>query len=55
MILKVIILFLVGVGILAMFGKLKFPSQKRLAAARCKSCGRLKIGTGPCDCGRGEG
>ena len=55
MILKVVILFLVGMGVLAMFGKLKFPGQKRLAAARCKSCGRLKIGTGPCGCGSGKG
>jgi hypothetical protein len=38
-----------------MFGKLKFPGKKRLDAARCASCGRFNIGTGPCACGKGKG
>ena len=42
-------------GVLAMFGKLKFPGKKRLDAARCSSCGRFNIGTGPCACGKGKG
>ena len=55
MILKVIILFLVGMGVLAMFGKLKLPRAPRLGAAKCKSCGRFRIGRGPCPCGGGRG
>ena len=55
MILKVVVLFLVGMGVLAMFGKLRFPGQKQLAAARCKSCGKFNLGSGPCACGNGKG
>jgi hypothetical protein len=55
MILKIVVLFLVGMGVLALFGKLKFPGKKRLDAARCASCGRFNIGTGPCACGKGKG
>ena len=50
MILKVVILFLVGMGVLAMFGKLRFPGQRRLSAMKCRKCGRYRIGKGPCDC-----
>ena len=39
----------------AMFGRLRFPGQKRLAAARCPRCGRFRLGKGPCACGKGEG
>ncbi|WP_204115647.1 hypothetical protein [Shimia biformata] len=52
MILKVVVLFLIGMGVLAMFGKLSFPGQKRLSSAKCPSCGRYRIGRGPCACGR---
>jgi len=55
MILKVVVLFLVGMGVLAMFGKLKLPGVQRLASAKCKSCGRYKIGRGPCNCTKGGG
>ncbi|MDX5381377.1 MAG: hypothetical protein LPJ92_00120 [Rhodobacterales bacterium] len=55
MILKTVVLFLVGMGVLAMFGKLKFPGQKRLQSARCPSCGRYRIGRGPCSCGHKKG
>ena len=55
MILKVVVLFLVGMGVLAMFGKLRFPGQKQLTAARCKSCGKFNLGSGPCACGKGKG
>jgi hypothetical protein len=54
-ILKVVVLFLVGMGVLAMFGKLRFPGQKQLAAARCKSCGKFNLSSGPCACGKGKG
>ncbi|WP_204362808.1 hypothetical protein [Litorivita pollutaquae] len=55
MIFKIVTLFLVGMGVLAMFGKARFPGQKRLAAARCSKCGRYRIGKGPCGCGKNKG
>jgi len=54
-ILKIVSLFLVAMAVLAMFGKLRFPGQKKLASARCPRCGRFRIGKGPCDCGYGRG
>lgn len=50
MILKVVVLFLVGMGVLAMFGKLSFPGKRQIEARKCPSCGRFKIGKGPCPC-----
>ena len=50
---KVVALFLVFMVVLAMFGKFRFPGQARLAEAKCKACGRFRIGKGPCACGRG--
>ncbi|WP_319826168.1 hypothetical protein [Thalassovita sp.] len=54
MVLKVVILFLVGMGVLAMFGKLSLPGQKKLMSNRCPNCGRFKIGKGPCPCRKGD-
>ncbi|MEC7259002.1 MAG: hypothetical protein VXW58_14410 [Pseudomonadota bacterium] len=53
MILKIVVLFLVGMGVLAMFGKLRLPGAKRLGSARCPRCNRYRIGKGPCACGHG--
>jgi hypothetical protein len=52
---KVISLFLLGMAVLALFGRLRLPfgrggSTRRLAASRCDRCGKPKIGAGPCDC-----
>lgn len=52
MVIKIILLFLIGMGVLAMVGKLRFPGQDRLASAKCRGCGRYRIGKGPCSCGR---
>jgi len=52
MLLKVMALFLVFMAVLAMFGKFRFPGQDKLAAAKCKGCGRYRIGKGNCSCGR---
>jgi hypothetical protein len=52
MMLKIVALFLVFIAILGMFGKLRFPGQKRLAQAKCPKCGRYRIGKGPCSCGK---
>lgn len=51
MLMKVMALFLAGMVVLAMFGKLRYPGQKRLQALKCKGCGRYRIGRGPCSCG----
>lgn len=47
---KIVILFLVFIAVLAMFGKLRIPGAKRLASAKCRKCGRYRIGKGPCPC-----
>ncbi|WP_169961458.1 hypothetical protein [Oceaniglobus indicus] len=52
---KVVSLFLIGMLVLAMFGKLRFPGQKRLQSMKCERCGRYRIGSGPCACGKGKG
>ena len=53
-IVKIVILFLVFMVVMAMFGKFRFPGQQRLASARCKNCGRFRLGKGPCDCRKGK-
>jgi len=50
---KIVILFLVFMGVLAMFGKLHWLGGKRLTKAKC-DCGRYRIGKGPCACGRSK-
>jgi hypothetical protein len=54
---KVISLFLVGMVILALFGRLRMPrgkrkSPRRLSVERCARCGKPLIGKGPCECGK---
>lgn len=53
MIVKIVFLFLIFMGVLAMFGRLRFPGQKKLASRKCPNCGRYRIGKGPCSCGKG--
>lgn len=60
---KVVTFFLIGIIVLAMFGKLRLPGNllgrrprrgkgpQVLDARKCPRCGRHVIGTGPCDCG----
>jgi hypothetical protein len=55
LIFKIVTLFLVFMGVLAMFGKITLPGQKRLQSAKCRGCGRYRIGKGPCACGHGKG
>lgn len=58
-IIKIVTLFLIFIGVLAMFGKLRLPGgplgRKMLGNRKCPSCGRYKIGKGPCPCGRDRG
>ena len=53
MLIKVAAGFLVFMAVLAILGKWRFPGQDRLANAKCRACGRYRIGKGPCACGRG--
>jgi hypothetical protein len=50
MILKIVSLFLIGMVVLGMFGKLRLPKVKALDARRCAKCGSFKIGKSPCVC-----
>jgi len=52
MIIKIVFLFLIGILVLAMFGRLRFPGQRRLESRKCPKCGRYRIGKGPCSCGK---
>ena len=55
MILKIVTLFLIGMAVLAMFGRLRLPKvgRPRLSAKKCPHCGAPRIGRGPCACGKG--
>jgi len=50
MILKFVTFFLIGMMVLALFGRFRFPGQKKLESMKCPRCGRYRIGKGPCDC-----
>ncbi|MDA5093351.1 hypothetical protein O2N63_04545 [Aliiroseovarius sp. KMU-50] len=58
MVIKIVVLFLVAMGVLAMFGKLRYPGQKRVEAMKCPRCGRFLLGKSAkkngCDC-KGKG
>ena len=47
---KIITLFLVGMMVLAFFGKLRYPGQKKIESMKCPKCGRFRIGSGRCPC-----
>lgn len=53
MIIKAVTLFLIGIAVLAMFGRFRVPGAGRLSAGKCSRCGRYRIGKGPCSCGKG--
>jgi len=53
MIIKVVSIFLVGMIVLAMFGKLRFPGQGKLNPRRCGKCGKFLIGASQCRCDKG--
>lgn len=59
MIVKIVSLFLIGMAVLAMFGRLRLPGPGgrkiafgRSKSAKCPQCGRHRIGSGPCPCGK---
>jgi hypothetical protein len=56
---KVVTFFLIGMMVLALFGKLRLPSLPKIkrgktieAAGKCNKCGAYKIGNKPCVCGK---
>ncbi|ABV92387.1 hypothetical protein Dshi_0641 [Dinoroseobacter shibae DFL 12 = DSM 16493] len=56
MMIKAVTIFLVGMAILAMFGKLRLPYIGRVSLkkpVKCKSCGRYLLSSDPCSCGKG--
>ncbi len=60
MIVKVATFFLIGMAVLAMFGRLRWPggaNRKGLPRPRvCPDCGRYNLRGGPCrHCGEGRG
>jgi hypothetical protein len=58
MLVKAVIVFLAVMAVIAWIGaalgKLRLPgtSARRLGDKFCPSCGRPRIGKGPCPCGR---
>ena len=52
MIVKIVFFFLAFMAVLAMFGKLRVPGQKRLQALKCSKCGSYRIGKSGCACGK---
>jgi len=62
---KIVTFFLIGIAVLAMFGKLRLPKGARRLGRRdeqdklppkpgkCRHCGAFKVGPGPCPCGKG--
>ncbi len=55
MILKIMSLFLIGMMVLAMFGKCRLPKIKKpnlglASRLKCKKCGMPRIVKGPCPC-----
>ncbi|NNF23825.1 MAG: hypothetical protein HKN63_03330 [Rhodobacteraceae bacterium] len=44
-------LFLIGMVVLALFGRIKRPGT-RIGGKKCRHCGTPLIGKGPCACGK---
>ena len=55
MLLKIVSLFLAGMAILAIFGRLRMPQigfKTSLGSKKkCKTCGAPRVGKGDCPCG----
>lgn len=54
MIIKIVTLFLIGMMVLALFGRLRLPGNKKLGVQKCPRCGRPRIGRGECPCTKGN-
>ncbi|WP_226898359.1 hypothetical protein [Mangrovicoccus algicola] len=53
---KIVTLFLIGMAVLAMFGKLRLPRRPKSLGAprRCPHCNSFLIGRSGCNCDQGE-
>jgi hypothetical protein len=60
MLVKTVLLFLLGMVLIAMIGRALFPAALRRIVTRrsvalkpgtCPDCGRYQVGKGPCPCG----
>lgn len=58
MLVKAVSLFLIGMLVLGMFGKLHLVGigrkRRKQVQSKCKKCGAPKIGKGPCICRTSE-
>ncbi|WP_298294123.1 hypothetical protein [uncultured Litoreibacter sp.] len=52
MLFKIITFFLIGMAVLAMFGKLRIPKIKAYEKRKCAKCGSFRIGKSSCMCER---
>lgn len=58
MLLRLVLLFLVGMVVLSVLGKFRLTGSKKpdpkevRKAKKCPHCGTWRIGEGPCACGR---
>jgi hypothetical protein len=61
---KIVLLFLLVMGLLGVFGKWRIPGAKKigqlrkkamLSAKKCPHCGGYSIGDAPCACRKGKG
>lgn len=61
MLVKIVTFFLIGVAVLAMFGRLRWPGGASGARRggdipgkprKCRDCGAYILGKGPCGCGK---
>ena len=50
MMVKIVTLFLVGMVVLAMFGRFWLPGVGMKRLPKCRDCGRMRIGRSPCGC-----
>jgi hypothetical protein len=50
MLVKIVTLFLIGMAVLAMFGRLRMPKVRLPGRRTCKACGRPLVGRGECPC-----
>ncbi len=51
---QIVILFLIAMAALAVIGRVKrgIGSKSAAKSGKCRSCGRHRIGKGPCPCGK---
>jgi hypothetical protein len=47
---KIVTLFLIGMAVLAMFGRLRVPRPRLRRRTTCSDCGAPLVGRSPCPC-----